>query len=165
MTDYRDTLAERLIEGMERMQVRMRSRPPAALFDMELTMPQARTLFFLGHGPKRMGDISAHLGRGMPSATSMVDRLVGKELVERIEDASDRRVVACRLTVLGTETVGRFWRLGRLKLVSLANALTLEELEIVAPAVEILADAVGRDAAVATDEPGGSSPEPARTQG
>ena len=75
MTDYRDILVERLIEGMERMQVRMRSRPPAAPWsDMELTMPQARTLFFLGHGPKRMGDISAHLGRGMPSATSMVMR-------------------------------------------------------------------------------------------
>lgn len=145
MDDFRNSLVERLIENMEGMQVRMRSRPPAAWSDMELTMPQAKTLFFLGHGTRRMGDISAYLGRGMPSATSMIDRLLAKGLVERVEDASDRRVVACQLTTAGTEAVERFWRLGRLRLQSLADVLTLEELEVVVPAMEILSDAVSRE--------------------
>ena len=33
MTEYRDKLVERLIEHMERMQVRMRSRAPTAWSD------------------------------------------------------------------------------------------------------------------------------------
>jgi DNA-binding MarR family transcriptional regulator len=152
MDSFRESLVERLIEHMERMQVRMRSRPPAAWSDMELTMPQAKTLFLLGRGPRRMGDISAYLGRGMPSATSMIDRLLAKGLVERVEDASDRRVVECRLTAAGTEAVARFWRLGRMRLQSLADVLTLEELEVVVPAMEILSDAVGREGYGALEE-------------
>ena len=151
MTEYRDKLVERLIEHMERMQVRMRSRAPTAWSDLDLTMPQVRTLFLLSHSPKRMGDISTYLGRGMPSATSMIDRLVSKGLVERMADASDRRVVACRLTALGEEAVERFWRLGRMRHASLAGVLTLEELETVVPAMEILADAVGREGFATTD--------------
>ena len=154
MTDYRDILVERLIEHMERMQVRMRSRTPSAWSDTELTMPQARTVFFLGGGSKRMGDISTYLGRGMPSATSMIDRLVNKGLVERAEDPSDRRVVTCQLTPLGMETVETFWRLGRMRIASLADVLTLEELEAVVPAMEILSDAVGREGFVASDDDG-----------
>ena len=55
---------------------------------------------FLLHrqGPTRMGVLSEHLGRGLPSVTSMMDRLVKKGLVERVLDPSDRRVVACQLT-------------------------------------------------------------------
>ena len=152
MTDYRDVLVERLIDHMERMQSGMRSRAPVAWSDVELTMPQVRTMNFLSHGPKRMGDISAYLGCGMPSATSMVDRLVGKGLVERIEDSSDRRVVACRLTPQGKERVERFWRLGRMRIASLADKLSLEELETVVPAMEILSEAVHRDTIAASDE-------------
>jgi DNA-binding MarR family transcriptional regulator len=152
MTDHRDVLVERLIDHMERMQTGMRSRTPVAWSDVELTMPQVRTMNFLSHGPKRMGDISAYLGRGMPSATSMVDRLVGKGLVERIEDSSDRRVVACRLTPPGKERVERFWRLGRLRIASLADKLSLEELETVVPAMEILSEAVHRDSVADSDE-------------
>ena len=152
MTEYRDVLVERLIDHMERMQSGMRSRAPVAWSDVELTMPQVRTMNYLSHGPKRMGDISAYLGCGMPSATSMVDRLVGKGLVERIEDSSDRRVVACRLTPQGKERVERFWRLGRLRIASLADKLSLEELETVAPAMEILSEAVQRDTPAVSDE-------------
>jgi len=158
MTEYRDVLVERLIDHMERMQTGMRSRVPVPWSDVELTMPQVRTMNFLSHGPKRMGDISAYLDRGMPSATSMVDRLVGKGLVERIEDSSDRRVVACRLTPQGKERVERFWRLGRMRIASLADKLSLEELEIVVPAMEILSEAVHRDTlAVPDEDPAGES--------
>lgn len=163
MTDYRDVLVERLIDHMERMQTGMRSQAPVAWSDVELTMPQVRTMNFLSHGPNRMGDISAYLGRGMPSATSMVDRLVGKGLVERIEDSSDRRVVACQLTPQGKERVERFWRLGRMRIASLADKLSLEELEAVVPAMEILSEAVHRDAIASSDEDpaeGGDDPQP-----
>ena len=67
-----------------------------------------------------------------------------KGRVERIEDASDRRVVACELTPAGREDVDRFLRIGHMRIEAIANALTLEELEAVVPVMEILSDAIDR---------------------
>lgn len=121
------------------MSFHMRPHTLAGWQGLELTMPQARTMFLLHRqGPTRMGVLSEQLGRGLPSATSMVDRLVRKGLVERVQDPSDRRVVACRLTDEGTTAVERFWQISRERRLALADALTDEELETVVPALEIL---------------------------
>ena len=144
MEQQRTTLADRLVEAMQRMSVQMRSRPPLEWSDLELTMPQTRTLSHLSDGPRRMREIAAFLGVGMPSATSMIDRLVKKGLVERLEDSADRRVVACRLTDRGVDAVERFWRISRIRAESIADTLTVDELESVVPALELLAGALGR---------------------
>ena len=88
-----------------------------------------------------MGVLSEHQGCGLPSATSMVDRLVRKGLVERVQDPSDRRVVACQLTDEGRKAVERFWQVSRERRLALADALTLDQLEAVVPALEILTGA------------------------
>ena len=142
--DNTTKLVERLVELMERMSVRMRSRSPVEWSGLVLTMAQARTLYFLGSGPKRMTEISGYLGRGMPAATSMIDRLVKKGRVERTEDPSDRRVVTCQLTPIGREVVEKFLRIGRMRERAIAEVLTLEELEAVVPAMVILSEALER---------------------
>lgn len=141
----RDILSEKLVELMERMSFHMRPHTLAGWQGLELTMPQAKTMFLLRRqGPTRMGTLSEHLGRGLSSATSMVDRLARKGLVERVVDPSDRRIVTCRLTAEGAEAVERFWQVSRERRLALADALTLEELEQVVPALEILTDAAAR---------------------
>ena len=141
----RQLLSERLVELMERMSFHMRPRSLGGWQDLELTMPQARTMFLLHRqGPTRMGVLSEHLGRGLPSVTGMMDRLVNKGLVERVEDPSDRRVVACRLTDEGRRAVERFWQVSRERRLALADALTLDELEAVVPALDLLIRAAAR---------------------
>ena len=145
-----------MVDQMGRTWGRTRSRPPQEWTDLELTMPQARTLIFLGEGTKRMSDIAAYLERGTSAATTMIDRLVKKGLVERVEDASDRRVVACRLTPLGIESVDLFLRFRGIKTERLANAMTEDELQIVIRALEIMAEAADRqeiDAPIVPDRP------------
>ena len=145
MEQDRQQLSERLVELMERMSFHMRPRSLGGWQDLELTMPQARTMFLLHRqGPTRMGVLSEHLGRGLPSVTGMVDRLVNKGLVERVEDPSDRRVVACRLTDEGKRAVERFWQVSRERRLALADALTLDELEAVVPALDIFIRAAAR---------------------
>ena len=145
MEQDRQQLSERLVELMERMSFHMRPRSLGGWQDLELTMPQARTMFLLNRqGPTRMGVLSEHLGRGLPSVTGMVDRLVNKGLVERVEDPSDRRVVACRLTDEGKRAVERFWQVSRERRLALADALTLDELEAVVPALDIFIRAAAR---------------------
>ena len=69
---------------------------------LEMTIPQIKTVVLLEHmGPLRMGNISNYLG-GAPSATTAIlDRLVEREMVERVSDPNDRRVVLCQLTAQG----------------------------------------------------------------
>ena len=145
MEQDREKLSERLVELMERMSAHMRPRSLGAWQGLELTMPQARTMFRLHRqGPTRMGELSENLGCGLPAATSMVDRLVRKGLVERVQDPSDRRVVACRLTGEGRGAVERFWQVSRERRLAVADALTLDELETVVPALDILTRAAAR---------------------
>ena len=152
MDSYRANLVERLIEHWERMRSASRPQAPREWSDLELTMPQARILFLLSRGAARMTEIASHLGRGMSSATTMIDRLVAKGLVERAEDPADRRVVTCRLRPVGEDAVEKLMRIGRLRVESIAEALTVEELETVTRAMEIMADAAGRSQAAGPSE-------------
>ena len=140
----REELVARLIEHMGRWQGKMRARPSSAWTGLDLTMPQAKTLFYLADGPRRMSGIADRLGVEMPSATTMITRLVGKGLVERQQDPADRRAVVCSLTPAGRDAVEKFWSLRAARTEALAAVLTTEELAIVVPAMEIMADAVRR---------------------
>ena len=136
---------------MDRMSRLGRARMRDGLAGFDMTMPQVRTLNFLSRGPQRMKDISDHLMRGMPSATSMIDRLVRKEYVERVPNPSDRRVVLCRITDTGREMLDRFSRMGAVRFEAIAESLTDDELNKVAPALELLANAAGRQAPTESD--------------
>ena len=113
MDSERKDLIDRIAASMDRMSRLGRARMRDGLAGFDMTMPQIRTLYFLSRGPQRMKDISDHLMRGMPSATSMIDRLVRKGYVERVPDPSDRRVVLCRITDSGREMLDRFSQHGR----------------------------------------------------
>ncbi len=91
----------------------------AALVGAELTLAQYRVLVFLDRGDRPASDVAALLDVTPSTVTSVVDGLVGRDLVRRGADASDRRRVVLQLTdegrrVLrqGDELVAE--RLGRL---------------------------------------------------
>ncbi len=154
MDSDRKELIDRIAGSMDRMTKlgRVRIRDDLAGFDM--TMPQIRTLYFLSRGPQRMKDISDHLMRGMPSATSMIDRLVRKGYVERAPDPSDRRVVLCRITDPGREMLDRFSRMGAVRFEAVAESLTDHELDTIAPALKMLVDAMVRQTSSESDDCG-----------
>ena len=138
----RRELIDRIAASMDRIRRLGRARYRDDLAGFDMTMPQIRTLYFLSRGPQRMKDISDHRMRGMPSATSMIDRLVTKGYVERIPDPSDRRVVLCQITDAGQDVLDRFSRMGAIRFESVADSLTDEELNAVAPALDMLAGAM-----------------------
>ena len=135
-------LTERFIELVEQLNQRMHCRPSGEWEGLDLTIPQVKALAFLHYqGPQRMGNISSYLGSTLSASTSIIDRLVDKDLVERAPDPTDRRVVICQLTPDGLETVEKFWRIGRMRLEEMAQRLTPEELETVVKAMELLCQA------------------------
>ncbi len=112
--------------------------------DIELTMSQMRTLLFLTEEPRRMSEIAANLGSSLSSATSMVERLEIKGLVERRHNPDDRRVVMCHLTDLGHGDIERFWRLRQSRIRALVHLLTPGEFEHVIDALQIISNALDR---------------------
>ena len=140
----RQELIDHIAESLDRMSKLRRARYRDDLAGFDMTMPQIRTLSFLNQEPKRMKEISEHLGRGMPSATSMIVRLVKKSYVERVEDLSDRRVVICQITESGRCVLDRFSRMGTVQAGAIAESLSDNDLSSIAPALDILVDAMVR---------------------
>ncbi len=134
----REQLTERFVELVEQINQSMHCVPPEGWSDLELTISQIRALALLFQGPQRMGNIAAFLGSILSSATSLIDRLVEKGLVERMPDPSDRRVVVCALTPQGQEAIEQFWRIGRIRITELAERLAPAELRDVVHAMELL---------------------------
>jgi DNA-binding MarR family transcriptional regulator len=135
------------------MFLRMGSSPPKEWSNLDLTMPQMRTMVLLAQGSRRMSELAEALNIGLSSATSMIDRLVNKGLVERIPDSHDRRLVLCQLTRHGRDEMERVWRIERQRITALAHALTEEELETVLHAMKILAAALERQPESAYSDP------------
>ncbi len=159
-----EELIERLSRASERISMQMRSASGEDWPDIELTMPQLRTLVLLYRGPLRMGEIAAALGISLPATTNMIVRLEGEGLVERVHDRDDRRVVLCHLTPEGRSQSEALWNVQRQRFAAIADILTAEEITNIVEAVELLAAALDRHRDAA-DRPAaaGSIPTPRAT--
>ena len=136
-------MTDRFVELVEHLNQQMHCRPMDEWEGLDLTIPQIKTLALLQHqGPLRMGSISNYLGSALSASTNIVDRLVDKGLVERAPDPDDRRVVNCQLTDQGRESMERFWRIGRMRILEVVERLEVEQLETVVRGFELLCRAV-----------------------
>jgi len=134
------SLAPRL---MQTLRVEMRAGRPR-----ELTVPQFRTLvFYMNHKDAALSEAAEHLGLGMPSASKVVEGLVGRGLLVRGANAQDRRRVDIALTAAGmrvlaearTEATAVFVR----RLANLSNL----ELDVLYAVLGTLETVIGTDAA------------------
>jgi DNA-binding MarR family transcriptional regulator len=85
--------------------------------ELDLSLTQLKLLFHLYELPEpieasepqllAVKDVAEQLGISLPSASRAIDPLVKRRLVDRREDARDRRVKRVRLTARGEAAVGR----------------------------------------------------------
>jgi DNA-binding MarR family transcriptional regulator len=59
---------------------------------------ELRCLDWLADGPKTAGQLATGAGLRPAATTALIDRLVGKGLVERVHNPNDRRQVLVRMT-------------------------------------------------------------------
>ena len=91
---------------------------------LDLTLAQLKALFRLyAVPPARMSELASALGVSLPSCTSLVDRLVQQGMVERRQDADDRRLVLCELSAQGTISSAGFGTPGSSRQGTFWNAL------------------------------------------
>jgi len=105
-----DAERDRLLADIFSLHDRVRARSLELVGPMELpadlTMQQLRVLGMIAQEPGLTGhDLGTQLGVSAPTASGLVERLAEKGLVERAEDAGDRRVRRLHLTPAGVRTL------------------------------------------------------------
>ncbi|WP_019535326.1 MarR family winged helix-turn-helix transcriptional regulator [Paenibacillus ginsengihumi] len=63
------------------------------LKDLGLTPPQMFTLMQVMHEPKTIGEISRSIHLSYSTVSGIIDRLEREELLERVRDETDRRII------------------------------------------------------------------------
>jgi len=143
MEDERNKLIEQVLTL--RRAFGRAARPAHEWLAVDLTLPQVKVLYLLySSGRRSMRPLAEGLGVALPTLTPIVDRLVERGLVERETDPQDRRLVVCRLTPQGADTVERLQQVGRERFRALLDALSLDELAAVAAGFAVLCRAAER---------------------
>jgi DNA-binding MarR family transcriptional regulator len=124
----------------ERVYWTVNSMLPDSVLRLGLTNIQVKVLRLLSaSGPLRMGDLASALGKNGKTTTGIVDRLVGRGLLVRENDANDRRVVYCKLSDKGWGVRNQIFQVGeadRKRVSSYLKEKTEEELSHLAAALE-----------------------------
>jgi DNA-binding MarR family transcriptional regulator len=119
-----DELIRRITWQSHKQLLQTLSRPAIAL-----TLPQMVTLFAIrGADTCRMSELAEITQQSAGTLTGIVDRLIEDELVGRVRDVDDRRVVQVTLTAQGEERVARVERARREDMERMLQQLSLEQL-------------------------------------
>jgi MarR family transcriptional regulator, organic hydroperoxide resistance regulator len=123
---------------------------------LDLSIGQLKVLMLLaGLSDPTISQLAQHLKLGKPSSSILVDRLVQLGLVQRTEDASDRRRTRVTLTSSGSELVGRLHQGSIERFVQWLQAMTPDDLAALRRGLEALAKIASRsDGAIECDTSG-----------
>jgi len=104
----REELEHEALAQYRTMIQRFKATSGSVWMELDLTLPQLRTLLLLAEeGPLVIGQVAHRLGVGLSTGGHLVDRLVQAGLAERTEDAGDRRRTLAQLTPKGEELYAR----------------------------------------------------------
>lgn len=112
-----------------------------------VTSPQLRVLVLIAtHGPQNLGAVAADLGVHPSNATRTCDRLVHAGLIERGEDAHDRRFSKLVLTEKGKKLVEQVMGHRREAIALVLERLSETARTSLAMAMDAFAEAAGESA-------------------
>jgi DNA-binding MarR family transcriptional regulator len=113
----------------------VRQRSPA-----RLTLSQIRALAFIRSNPgSRLNDLADHLGLGAPTTSRLAAQLVGRRLLTRRPDPTDRRRSPLYLTPAGRRAVVLATAAGAALVAERLDGLKPAELTLIRRAMRILA--------------------------
>lgn len=133
-------LSREFEEAIRRSNTVIYRRDRSILTERGISNPQFNTLLTLKEfGPLTMGELCRHLLTACSTATDLADRLERAELVERVRDSKDRRIVRMHLLPKGKDVVNRIIDERRRFLGRVLQEYRLEEQELVLENLERLA--------------------------
>ncbi len=101
-------LIEEIIKLQQQISRTMEQHPPEAWMDLNLTLGQLKSLFFIDFDEStNFKKLAAALGVTPPNVTGIIDRLVEQGLVSREENPDDRRMLLLKTTDKGKALVAK----------------------------------------------------------
>ena len=111
--------------------------------ELEISTPQLKALLLVSEEKGiRMRELAHRLGGSFSNATVLVDRLVERDLIERLAEPQDRRVVLVRSTEKGQRLIEQLVTSWRTLSTPMLETLTTEDLATVSSALRVLVKAV-----------------------
>jgi DNA-binding MarR family transcriptional regulator len=111
----------------------------------DLTMQQVRVLGHIVKDPGIAGhELGDRLAVSAPTASGLVDRLVEKGLIARVDDPDDRRVRRLHPTELGIDVIRQMDSMFGRALGVVIQRLSLEELQLLLRGSQAMLDALER---------------------
>ncbi|MGQ9480046.1 MarR family winged helix-turn-helix transcriptional regulator [Chloroflexus sp.] len=111
--------------------------------EIGLTLPQMVTLFAIREaGLCRMSDLADITQQSAGTLTGIVDRLIEENLVGRVRDAEDRRVVQVMLTRQGEQRLALVEEARRTDMDRILSRFSLEQLQDLAQLLQLLLDGI-----------------------
>jgi DNA-binding MarR family transcriptional regulator len=112
----------------------------------DLSLAQFRTLAYLNsHAEVSLSEVAEHIGLSLPTMSKLVDGLLGRGLLTRVEDPSDRRRVLLCLTEEGRAMLGGALAATQSYLAGLLGELLPDQQATVVEAMAALRSAFMRD--------------------
>ena len=149
--DDKHKLVAEILSLADRLFRQLLPTVPQDILSLDITMPQLKILLVLYvGGSRRMSDIASQLEVTLPTATSLVDRLVDKQYVYREDDPDDRRVVLCHLSDRGEEALSHIWHSARMRCHELLGAMDVSHLEMFAQALHAMHEVALSEQTVST---------------
>lgn len=98
----------------------------------------------LRHGPMPISEVGKRLYISKPYMTRLVDDLIAEDLVERLPDSSDRRVINIRITGMGRKRIDEIGNLLRDDIADLLSDLNNEDIRVLDEALKNLNKVLGK---------------------
>jgi DNA-binding MarR family transcriptional regulator len=136
---------DRALAALRQLFASVQAAQPAWL-GVDLTVGQIRVLFALAHhGPLTIGRVAENLRVRLPWASTVVDRLVDLQLVQRGEDPADRRRTLAWLTPRGEALVALVHEGGQERLRAALHALSPDDVAALTRGLDALTAALGAE--------------------
>jgi len=111
----------------------------------DLTMQQLRVIGFIAKEPGLAGhELGNRLGVSAPTASGLVDRLVEKGLLQRVDDPDDRRVRRLHVTTEGLDLIRQMDSLIERAMMKVITVMTVDDLKLMRRSSEVFLDAMHR---------------------
>jgi DNA-binding MarR family transcriptional regulator len=100
------------------------------LQDFDITTPQFNALLILRHRNLTIGELGERMFLACSTATDLIDRMERNNLVERVRDSNDRRVIRLNVTERGMQMVDEVMTARIRYLSKILQDVSLEELKV-----------------------------------
>ena len=129
--NHKEELIQRILTLADNLFRQLLPTVPKELLTLDISMSQLKVMLLLFiNGPLNMSNIAASLDVTLPTASSLIDRLVEKDYIERENISDDRRVVLCRLSENGQKAINGIWDSGRVRSREILEKMDLANLEM-----------------------------------